>query len=37
MWILRIFIYFKKRLRTVGSDFRFTLVIYLFWAVPLQL
>ena len=37
MWVLRIFIYFKKCLRTLGSNFRFTLVVYLISAVPLQL
>ena len=34
--ILRISIYFEKHLRTAASDYSFTIVIYLFSAVSLQ-
>ena len=31
LYILRIFIFFEKHLRTAASDYSFTLVIYLFF------
>ena len=35
--ILRIFIYFEKHLRTAAFDYSFTIVMYLFLSVSLEL